>query len=45
MLREEDIIIMLYCAISDTLSESDYKHPQSNLWLSEILLCGVLTCA
>jgi hypothetical protein len=42
MLREEDIIIMLYCAISDTLSEGDYKHPQSNLWLSEILLCGVL---
>jgi hypothetical protein len=42
MLQEEDIIIRLYCAISDTLGEKDFKHPQSDLFLSEIMLCGVL---
>ena len=42
MLQEEDIIIGIYCAISDTLGDKDYKHPQSHLYLSEIVLCGVL---
>jgi len=42
MLREEDIIILLYCAISDVIGEADYKHPQGHLWLSEIVLIGAL---
>jgi hypothetical protein len=42
MLREEDIIIGIYCAISDTLGGDDFCHPQSRLYRSEILLCGVL---
>lgn len=42
MLQEEDIIIMFYCAISDCLGDEDYKHSQAHLYLSEIILCGVL---
>jgi hypothetical protein len=42
MLQEEDIIIGIYCAISDVLGEQDFRHPQSELFVSEILLCGVL---
>lgn len=42
MLREEDIIILLYCAISDVLGDKDFKHPQGTLWLSEIVLFGTL---
>jgi hypothetical protein len=42
MLLEEDTIIMFYCAISDELGSEDYKHPQAHLYLSEIILCGVL---
>jgi len=42
MLQEEDIIILLYCAISDVIGEKDFKHSQGNLWLSEIVLIGAL---
>jgi hypothetical protein len=42
MLREDDIIISLYCAISDVIGDSDYKHSQGHLWLSEIVLIGAL---
>jgi hypothetical protein len=42
MLQEEDIILMIYCAISDELGSEDYKHPQAHLYLSEIMLCGIL---
>jgi hypothetical protein len=42
MLQEEDILIMIYCAISDTLLDEDYLHSQGKLWLSEIILCGTL---
>jgi hypothetical protein len=42
MLREEDIIVHLYCAISDVLGDGDCKHSQGHLWLSEIVLLGVL---
>ena len=42
MLREEDIIISLYCAISDEMGDKDFKHAQGNLWLSEIVLIGAL---
>jgi len=39
---EETIIILLYCAICETVGQKDRRHPQSELFLSEILLCGVL---
>lgn len=42
MLPEEDIILMFYCAISDSLGGQDFKHNHGSLYLSEILLCGVL---
>ena len=40
--EEEDIIIMVYCAISDKFGEKDCRHPQGGLFLSEVVLCGVL---
>lgn len=42
MLREEDIIIGIYCAICEGLKETDWRHEQGRLWLSELVLCGVL---
>ena len=39
---EETIIILLYCAICETLGDKDTRHPQSELWVSEILLCGIM---
>lgn len=42
MLQEDYIVIGLYCAISDKLGEQDKRHKQGKLFLSEILLCGVL---
>lgn len=42
MLREEDIILYLLSAIVETLGKRDKKHPLGKLYLSEILLCGVL---
>ena|SRR6185295_4544351 len=42
MLSEEIIIIAIFCAIATVLGMMDYKHSQGKLYLSEILLCGVL---
>jgi len=42
MLSEETIIIAIFCAIATVLGILDYKHSQGRLYLSEILLCGVL---
>jgi hypothetical protein len=42
MLQENDIILILYCAIADKFTGKDKKHPQGKLYLSEIILCGVL---
>jgi hypothetical protein len=42
MLPEEIIIIGIYCAIGDGLSAADRRHEQGRLWLSELVLCGVL---
>ena len=42
MLQEDDIIIYLVTAIAETLGEKDIRHPLGKLYLSEILLCGVL---
>ena len=42
MLRHQDIILQLFCAIADRLRSVDRKHPQGRLYLSEIVLCGVL---
>ena len=42
MLREEDIIIGIYCTICEGLKEADRRHEQGRLWLSELVLCGVL---
>ena len=41
MLQEEAIIIGLYCAISDVPGDKDFRYPQSDLYLSEIVLTGV----
>jgi hypothetical protein len=42
MLQEDDIIILVFCAICEALGEEDKRHPQGSLWLSEIVLLGVL---
>ncbi len=42
MLLTDDIILYLYCAIADVLGEKDTKHVQAKLYVSEIILCGVL---
>ena len=42
MLQEDDIIIGIYCAISGYFGGSDRRHEQGRLWLSELMLCGVL---
>lgn len=42
MLREEDIIWYLLSAITTVLGKKDKKHPLGKLYLSEIMLCGVL---
>jgi len=39
---QETIILILYCCIADTLTDQDNKHTQGHLYLSEIVLCGVL---
>lgn len=42
MLREDDIIWYLLTAIVETLGKKDKKHPLGKLYLSEIILCGIL---
>lgn len=42
MLLDEDIILHLFCAITKSLKEKDKKHSQGKLYLSEIVLCGIL---
>lgn len=42
MLQEEDIIWYLLSAITRVLGKKDKKHPLGKLYVSEILLCGVL---
>jgi hypothetical protein len=42
MLQEDDIIIYLLSAIAEGLGKKDRRHPLGKLYLSEILLCGVL---
>ena len=42
MLREDDIIWYLLTAIVETLGRKDKKHPLGKLYLSEIIVCGVL---
>lgn len=42
MLQEDTIIIALYLGICEILGEEDYKHTQGKLYLSEIILCGLL---
>ena len=42
MLQEDDIIIYLLIAITEKLGEKDVRHPLGKLYLSEILLCGIL---
>jgi hypothetical protein len=42
MLREDDIIWYLLTAIVDTLGKKDKKHPLGKLYLSDIIVCGVL---
>src|SRR5690242_3752441 len=42
MLQEDDIILHLYISIASKLRGQDRKHPLGKLYLSEILLCGVL---
>lgn len=42
MLQDDDIILHLFCAVANSLGEEDYKHPQGKLYLSEIILIGVL---
>ncbi|MBI4175297.1 transposase [Candidatus Berkelbacteria bacterium] len=41
MLQDEDIILTLYCAIAETMTD-DTKHHQAILYPSELVLCGVL---
>lgn len=42
MLQEDDIILYLLISISETLGRRDRRHPLAKLYLSEIILCGVL---
>ncbi|OGY54196.1 MAG: hypothetical protein A2912_00415 [Candidatus Buchananbacteria bacterium RIFCSPLOWO2_01_FULL_40_23b] len=42
MLLDEDIILHLFCEIADGLRNTDRKHVQGKLYLSEIVLCGAL---
>lgn len=42
MLQEDDIILYLFLGICEVLGEKDRKHSQGKLYLSEIVLCGVL---
>lgn len=42
MLQEDTIILALFLGICEILGEEDYKHTQAKLYLSEIILCGVL---
>lgn len=42
MLRDDDIILYLFYAIAEGLKEKDKKHSQGKMYLSEIILCGVL---
>ena len=42
MLQQIDTIYLMYFAITETLKEEDAKHPLSHLYVSEILLAGML---
>lgn len=42
MLLEDDIILYLLTAIVETLGKKDKRHPLGKLYLSEIILCGIL---
>lgn len=42
MLQEDDIILYLLSSIVETLGKKDKRHPLGKLYLSEILLCGIL---
>lgn len=42
MLLEDDIILHLLSSIIETLGKRDRKHPLGKLYLSEIILCGIL---
>lgn len=42
MLQDDDIILHLFCAVTDSLGKEDYKHPQGKLYLSEVMLIGIL---
>lgn len=42
MLLDDDIILYLFLAITDGLEEKDKKHSQGKLYLSEVILCGIL---
>lgn len=42
MLQEDDIILHLLTAIAEELGKKDTKHPLGKLYLSEVILCGVL---
>jgi hypothetical protein len=42
MLQEDDIIVYLLSAIELALGTKDKRHPLGKLYLSEIILCGVL---
>lgn len=42
MLQEHTIIIALFCTIAKKLGRKDKRHPLGKLYLSEIILCGVL---
>src|SRR5258708_6086740 len=42
MLQEDDIIVYLLTAIELALGTNDKRHPLGKLYLSEIMLCGVL---
>lgn len=42
MLPDDDIILFLFYAIAVALAGKDRKHSQGKLYLSEVVLCGVL---
>lgn len=42
MLQEDDIILYLLYAIERALGKTDKRHPLGKLYLSEIILCGIL---
>ena len=42
MLLDDDIILHLFFAIAEGLKDKDRKHSQGKLYLSEVVLCGIL---